>query len=211
MNSRLPARLAMLVAGALAVTSVGGCGDPGDPTPDATAYEGEWDVSLVAGAVDADPGADPASFPGDATYRERWVFDGCDEDRCTLRRPEGGLLLGDLDGVELEFSTPTELDDVPRFTGTALAAAVPRPAEAEGDEHEGEVDVADDQHCAGSPTHRWAVTIEVDVRDRVLSGTVLRRPESRQEDVGGLRCFGVDLTLGFSGVPATARASTAGD
>jgi hypothetical protein len=201
------------VATAAVVATLAGCGDDAPSRPDAAAFEGAWDVSLVVGSVDADPGADPATLPGDTTYRERWVFEDCDEQGCLLRRPDGGLLLGDLDEVDFAFTEASTLDDQARFTGEGEAATIPRPAEAgehadDAGEGEGDVEVADDEHCVGSATRRWAVRIEVDVRDEVLSGTVLRRPEARQEVVEGLTCFGIDLTLGFSGVPAAAGAAT---
>ena len=201
--SRRPARL-LAVAGVVLVAVVG-CGDDGEPAPDASAFEGAWDVSMVIGSVDADPGADPASFPGDTTFRERWEFEDCDADGCTLRRPEGGLLLGDLDDVAFAYTETTELDDRRRFTGTGEAAAVPRPVDEGGHDEEGP-EVADDQHCATSGTRRWTVQIEVDERDEVLSGTVLRTPLERQEVVDGLTCFGLDLTIGFSGTPVAAGA-----
>jgi hypothetical protein len=135
------------------------------------------------------------------------VFEDCDADSCVLRRPEGGLLLGDLDGIEFAFSDESSLDGGDRFGGEGEAALVPPPGE-EDDHAEGEVEVADDAHCAGSATRRWAVQIEVDARDQVLSGTVLRSPEARQEVVEGLTCYGVDLTMGFSGTPAAAGTPT---
>ena len=46
------------------------------------------------------------------------------------------------------------------------------------------------------------------VADRVLSGTVLRSPEARTQEVEGTTCYGLDLTLGFSGVPAASGAAT---
>lgn len=192
-------RAAVAAAVAVAVGAVGGVllatRDGDGDRPSAEPFEGAWDVSLVVGAIDADPGADPASFPSDATFRERWVFEACDEETCTLRRPDGGLLLADLDDVPFRFATVNRLEDDERFTGEGIAE---EPAAAEG---------TDDEHadpCAGTATRRWTVRIEVSVVDRVLSGTVLRSPEARRIEVGGAPCFGLDLTLGFSGVPAAA-------
>jgi hypothetical protein len=188
-----------LVAAAVVAVAAGAAAawalrDGDDGAPSAASFEGAWDVSLVVGAVDADPGADPASFPGDATFRERWVFDDCDDATCTLHRPDGGLLLGDLDDVPFAFATLRGVDDAERFTGEGVGEA---PVAAGGDD-----DHADP--CAGTPAQRWTVRIELRVAERVLSGTVLRTPDARRHEVEGVTCYGLDLTLGFSGVPAAA-------
>ena len=191
---------ARVATAALATAAVlAGCGG-GDDGPDARNFAGAWDVQLIVGAVDADPDATSTVAAGD-TFRERWVFEACDEETCSLRRPEGGLVLGDLDGLAFEFVDSGSVDDTPRFTGQGPAAAAPRvdpePPPGEEDDH----DAGDDDVCTGSAAQRWEVTIELDVRDDVLSGTVLRIPEALVADVDGTQCFGVDLTLGLSGIP----------
>lgn len=187
-----------VVLAAALLTSCGG----GDERPDAGAFAGVWDVQLVVGAVDSDPEAPVADQPGD-TYRETWSFEDCDDHTCRLRRPEGGLVLGDLDGAAFGFIDSGSVDDTPRFTSVATASAVarlePEPPPGEDDAHDEE---GDDEACYGSDAYRWEVTIEVDVRDGVLSGTVLRIPESLAADVAGTRCFGTDLTIGLSGIPS---------
>jgi hypothetical protein len=191
------ARVATAALATAAVLAACGGGDDG---PDARDFAGAWDVQLIVGAVDADPDATTTVAAGD-TFRERWVFEACDEETCSLRRPEGGLVLGDLDGLAFEFVDSGSVDDTPRFTGQGPAAAVPRvdpePPPGEEDDH----DDGDDDACTGSAAQRWEVTIELDVRDDVLSGTVLRIPEALVADVDGTQCFGVDLTLGLSGIP----------
>jgi hypothetical protein len=185
----------VVVAGVVVAVVVGGGSGDG---PSAEPFEGAWDVSLVVGAVDADPGADPASFPGDATFRERWVFEDCDDDSCTLRRPDGGLLLGDLDEVPFTFQSLRGVDDVERFAGEGTGAELPPPVESD----------EPPEPCVGTPAREWTVQIEVSVADRVLSGTVLRAPDARQLEVEGTTCYGLDLTLGFSGVPAASGSAT---
>jgi hypothetical protein len=182
----------------LAASACGGGGDD-DAAPDPVLFEGPWDVTLVVGAVDADPGADPASFPGDASFRERWVFEGCDEAGCTLRRPDGGFLLGDLDGVEFELRADPIADE-DRFTGEGEAADLVLP----GDDDHGP------DPCSGTDARRWTVLVELSVADRVLSGTVLRRPVARTVAAGGATCYGIDLTLGLSGVPAVGAGTPSG-
>ena len=199
MRRLVAASLAATVASAVALVGCGG----GDDGPDARDFEGSWDVQLVVGAVQADPEAIVTTAVGDAV-RERWEFEDCDEDACTLRRPEGGLVLGDLDGVPFEFVDSGSVDDTPRFTGRTTATAVPRvdPEPPHGED-------GDPAACAESATVRWAVTIELDVQDDVLSGTVLRIPEALVEDVDGTQCFGIDLTLGLSGTPTDGSGDTA--
>lgn len=186
----------------LAAVLLAACGGGGGEAPDAAIFAGTWDVQLVVGAVVADPEAPVADQRGD-TYRETWVFEGCGQESCRLRRPEGGPALGDLDGAEFRFVDSGSIDDTPRFTAVSVASAVPRvepePPPGEEDEHghdEGE------EACYGSPAYRWEVTVEVDVREGVLSGTVLRIPDQLVAEVDGTTCFGTDLTFGLSGVPA---------
>jgi hypothetical protein len=220
-------RLRWLAAGVVLSGVLGGCSDS-DGGLDPAEFAGEWEVSMVVGGVDADPGADPATFPGDATFREHWVIDSCDDTSCVLHRPDGGLLLGDLDDVRFELTAGGVGDDEERFVAEGDASAVPRggghPEPGEGEEHGdgeegGEAEEADDhddqesatEACIGSPAQRWSVRIEVGVRDEVLSGTVIRTPETLRTQVGDTSCFGLDLTIGFSGVPrATEDASEGG-
>ena len=181
---------ALVLAGLLALTGACGGGDEEPTGPDPAELEGAWDVSLVVGLVDAGPEAD-RSFPSDATYRERWVFEGCDEDGCTLRRPDGGFLLGDLDDVRVALGPGRGLDtdsDL-RLVGEGTAA-FPPPVEED-----------DATPCDGGPTQRWSVRIEVGVAGGVLSGSAFRRPEALRVDLPDATCFGHDLTLGLSGTP----------
>lgn len=180
--------LAAAVVLAVAATGCGG-DDDDDAAPEPHDLSGEWDVSMVVGAVDADPEADPAEFPGDATFRERWTFEDCDGQGCTLRRPDGGVLLGDLDGLRVALGAGDGLaaGDEQRFIGEGRAQD-PMPLE-------------DPTPCDGTNTERWSVRIEVGVSQGVLSGSVIRTPEALRLDAGGIPCFGFDLTLGFSGIP----------
>lgn len=184
-------RVVVLVTLATALMVSSACSDGGDGRPEVAEFAGDWDVSLVVGNVDADPEADPATFPGTDTFREHWIIEDCDDEACTLSRPDGGFLLGDLDGVRLEYTTAGALEgNDQRFVGVgdarSLTAADP---ESESDP------------CAGSAAQRWSVRIEVDVRDSVLSGTVIRTPEAMRTEIEATTCFGLDLTLGFSGTP----------
>ena len=53
-----------------------------------------------------------------------------------------------------------------------------------------------------------ASRVEVDVRDGVLSGSAFRTPEALVSRASTARtCFGFDLTLGLSGIPADGRSS----
>lgn len=199
------------LAAALAATCVGlaACGGGEDP-PDARDFAGAWDVQLFVGDVQAHPDAVVTVARGD-TFRERWVFEDCDESRCTLRRPDGGLALGDLDGVTFEFVEHV-VDDTPRFSARAPASAVPRvqpaPPPGDGEDDHDEGGGAGDGACDASPARRWQVTVELDVRDGVLSGTVLRIPEELRVEVGATACFGIDLTFGLTGLPADGPAAT---
>lgn len=182
------------VCGALLLLALAGCGGGGDEPagPDPTELEGAWDISLVVGSVDTAPGGDALGFPADATYRERWVFDGCDEAGCTLRRPDGGFLLGDLDHLQVGVGAGLGLDedDGLRLVGIGEGTSPP-PVEAD-----------DATACDGAATERWAVRVEVSVTDGVISGSAFRTPEVLQAQVGAVTCFGHDLTLGLSGTPA---------
>lgn len=179
---------------ALALALLAGCGGDGEAPqgPDPGELEGAWDVSLVVGRVDALPGADDLAFPDDATYRERWVFEGCDDEGCTLRRPDGGFIFGDLDAVRVELGAGLGLDadDDLRLVGEG-EAAFPPPVEED-----------DAAPCDGSATERWAVRIELGVSGGVLSGSAFRTPEALEVQVADVTCFGHDLTLGLSGTPA---------
>jgi hypothetical protein len=199
---RAPGRaVAATLAAVLCGGAVAGCGggEQEDAGPEPGQFEGAWDVTLVVGAVDADAGADPASFPGDASFRERWVFEDCNEAGCTLRRPDSGLLLGDLDGVDFELRADPIADE-DRFRGEGEGADLVLPGD---DDHEPDP-------CAGTDARRWTVLVEVSVADRVLSGTVLRRPLARTVEAGGTTCYGIDLTLGLSGIPAVGAGTPSG-
>ena len=180
---------AVLGAALVAAGCSGGDDEPAAPDPEALA--GSWDVSMVVGLVDADPEADPV-FDTVTTYREHWRFEDCDDTGCTLRRPEGGVVLGDLDEVRVELGDGSGLDADSglRLVGEGPAAVTP-PVEEE-----------DVGPCDDTPTQRWEVRVELGLRDRVLSGSVFRTPEALRVEADGIPCFGYDLTLGVSGTPA---------
>lgn len=194
---RLPTRwlvvgLAVLVAFPLVSFGIAQLVEDDEPRlADPADLEGAWDVSLVIGLVDADPDAD-IGFSTDATYRETWMFDDCDDVGCTLRRPDGGLLFGDLDGVRVARGDGGGLDDDSglRFVGEGRGA-MPPPVEAD-----------DATACDVSTVQQWTVRVELEVRDHVLSGSAFRTPEAMREDVAGVTCYGFDLTLGLSATPA---------
>lgn len=170
---------------AAASVALVGCSSGDDPT-DPADLAGSWAVTLVVGAADADPGAPEGLIPGleagEATFVEHWRFESCDASGCTLRRPDGGVLLGDLDGVRLELDPDTD-----RFVGDA-AATNPPPIE-------------DPTPCDTAPTQAWAVSVDLGVADEVLSGAVQRVAEEQRVDVEGETCFGIGLSLGLSGTP----------
>ena len=181
-------------AAALVLALLAGCGGDGDEepaAPDPTGLAGAWDVSLVVGLVEADPDADPV-YDDVVTFQERWVFEACDAEGCTLRRPTGGPVLGDLDDVRVALGDGVGLDadDAVRLVGEG-DAALPPPIEAD-----------DAGPCDATPTQRWHVRVELGLDDRVLSGSAFRTPASRRDDSTGITCFGYDLTLGLSGTPA---------
>jgi hypothetical protein len=184
---------ARIVAALAAAVALGcGCGGDDEPSaPDPAALTGTWDVSLVVGLVDADPAADPV-FDNVTTYRETWEFERCDDSGCTLRRPHGGVVLGDLDDVRVELGDGTGLDadSALRLVGEG-PAALPPPVEEE-----------DAGPCDATPTQRWEVRVELGLRENVLSGSVFRTPEALRVEANGIPCFGYDLTLGLSGTPA---------
>lgn len=170
---------AALVAVALGACSGGESGlDPRD-------LSGDWEVTLVVGAVDADADAPQILLPERSVdFREPWRFEACDERGCTLHRPDGGLLLGDLDRVRLELPD----DGADELVGEVVAAEP--------------VDEAGAGPCEGAPTDRWTVELRVGAEDRVLSGSVRREPlERRRTAPDGTTCYGIGLSLGFSGVP----------
>ena len=195
---RAHAAVAVAVSILAVVVAAAGCGGDEEEEPVATAGDlaGSWDISLVVGSVEADPAAEPGEQPGDATFREHWVFEACDDTGCRLRRPDGGVLLGDLDDVRVELGRDEGLaeGDDQRFIG-----------EGEGRDP---LPLEDPTPCDGGPTERWSVRVEVGVRDGVLSGSVIRHPEALRADAGGIPCFGFDLTLGFSGIPRAGVATT---
>ena len=187
-------RRGLAAAAACGLLVAGACSDGGDDgpaAPDPVALEGAWDVNLVVGFADTAPGAD-AAFPLDATYRERWVFEGCDADGCTLRRPDGGFIFGDLDAVPIGLGAGLGLDedDELRLVGEGEADFPPPP------------DLDEATACDGAPTEHWSVRVELGVADGVLSGSAFRTPEVLETEVAGVTCYGYDLTLGLSGTPA---------
>jgi hypothetical protein len=168
----VPLRPAALAA--VGLLGLAACGDDGDDGPTGPVA---YDVVLVIGAAIADEGADPAGFPGDGTeFVERWVLDCPDEDTCVLHR-NAAAPLGALEELELVRG------EGDRYEGE-LAGVTPAP-----DPHE------DEQPCAGTATKRWTVTVELSRDDDVVVGSVFRVPEALVEG----DCFGLDLTLGFSG------------
>jgi hypothetical protein len=185
-------RVAGAIVGGLVLLAGCGGGDEGADGPDPADLEGAWDVSLVIGRADTAPGGEAPAFPADTTFRERWVFEACDETGCTLRRPDGGFVFGDLDDVRVALGAGLGLDadDGLRLVGLGAAAAVP-PAGGE-----------DASPCDGAATERWAVRVELGLTAGVLSGSAFRTPEALQAQVAGVACFGHDLTLGLSGTPA---------
>lgn len=164
----------------------GGGGGGGASRPNPEELAGEWEVTMVIGTVDADDDIVPSLLPDrDADYRETWRFESCDDTGCTLRRPDGGLLLGDLDNVRFAFA-----DDLANDLGVTTDAAEP------GN------DGGTPGPCEGQGTDEWTVTIQLGVHDSVLSGSVLRQAVEHRVAVDeDTTCFGVSLSLGLSGVP----------
>ena len=189
---RVRGRIAPALALVALLAGCGGGGDDGRDAPDPTELEGAWDVSLVVGLVDAAPGADALAFPVDATYREQWVFEGCDAEGCTLRRPDGGFLFGDLDEVRIGLGAGLGLDadDGLRLVGGGEAVNPPP------------IELEDATACDGAVTEQWTVRVELGVAGGVLSGSAFRTPAALETSVAGVTCFGHDLTLGLSGTPA---------
>jgi hypothetical protein len=170
----------------LVLVALAACGDD-DGGADVEAYGGEYTVTMVVGASASDDDADPALLPAVRTsYTERWVL-ACDSDSCVLRRPEGGAVLGDLDGLELAFPAPGPGEPAEALTGTA-AGVRPEPAVEEPDP------------CDGTPAETWTVRVDVSVAGDVLNGSVIRTPDELASSVPEAECYGVDLTLGLSGV-----------
>lgn len=194
------------LAALLVAAGCGGGGGDEPAAPDPAGLAGAWDVSLVVGLVEADPEADPL-YQDVVTFQERWVFEDCDAEGCVLRRPDGGVLLGDLDGVRVALGEGTGLDAdaALRLVGEG-DAALPAEEGHEGPEEapvEGEVE--HEEHagpCDDSPTQRWRIRVELGLQGRVLSGSAFRTPEALRDDSPGFPCFGYDLTLGLSGTPA---------
>lgn len=160
--------------------SLVGCSDGGADSPDPADLAGSWDVTMVVGAADTAPDIEPGLLPGDTTFREHWRFEACDETGCTLRRPDGGVLLGDLDAVRVALEGE-------RLVGEGSASNPPP--------------VEDPTPCDAGATQRWTVDLDLDVDDGVLSGSIVRTAEVEREVVDGRTCFGIGLSLGFSGVP----------
>lgn len=173
----------LLAAAIAAAVVAGACGGDDD---DAT---GRYDVVLVVGAAVTDESADPTAFPGEgSTFEERWHLD-CDGDTCTLGRPDGGAVLGTLDGLVLT-RVP---GDEPTWRG-------------EADDVEPEPSPEEPSPCAGTPAETWTVEVEVTLSDDLLVGSVFRQPEAL---LAG-DCFGLDLTLGLSGVRREGEAALGG-
>ena len=120
------------------------------------------------------------------SFTERWVLE-CNADRCVLRRPDGGAVLGDLDGLELALPTPGPGEPAEALTGRAEGVR-PEPA------------VEDPDPCDGTPAETWTVRVDVSVESDVLSGSIIRTPDALAASVAEADCYGVDLTLGLSGV-----------
>lgn len=183
-------RLRAATVAALLIAGLAACGDDEDAAPpvEPADFAGEWTVSLSVGRVQADPAAEVEAFPDGGLFRETWVIDTCDETSCTLRRPDGGFLFGDLDGLRLELGDEESLaGDAGRLVGEGEAAAVPRPV--------------DPEPCDRTPAQRWSIRVEIGVSDGVLSGSAFRTPEALVSEAEGSPCYGLDLTLGFSGTP----------
>jgi hypothetical protein len=175
-----------LVWAALPAMAVAACGDD-DGDVDVEAYGGDYTVTMVVGAATSDDRADPALLPAVRTsFTERWVLD-CDSDSCVLRRPECGAVLGDLDGLELALPAPGPGEPAEALTGTAEGVR-PEPAVEEPDP------------CDGTPAETWTVRVDVSVAGDVLNGSVIRTPDQLASSVPDAECYGVDLTLGLSGV-----------
>jgi hypothetical protein len=169
---------ALAALAAIAAVLLAACGgDDGEAATGPVAY----DVVLVIGAAIADEGADPAGFPGEGTeFVERWVLDYPDDDSCVLHRNPAAPL-GALEELELVRG------EGDRYEGEATGVTpVPDPHE-------------DEQPCAGTATERWTVTVELSRDEDVVVGSVFRVPEALVEG----DCFGLDLTLGFSGTATT--------
>ena len=166
----------------------GGCSGDDDEL-DLAAFDGSYTVTMVVGAAEVDDSAHPAALvePGDS-FTEQWELD-CTRSDCTLLRPEGGVVLGDLDGLPLTPAT-VSIED-----GDSYDTLV---GEVEG--VQAEPDVVEPGPCAGTAAERWTVHVELAEADGVLSGSVIRTPESLLVAAGDTECFGVDLTLGLSGV-----------
>lgn len=173
---------------AAACSDGGGSGGSGGDTLDPRELSGDWQVTLVIGTADFDPDINQALVP-DRTidYDEHWRFESCDDTGCTLRRPDGGLLLGDLDNVRVSLPDGASGDRVE--------------LEAETDAAEPLSEGTPAGPCEGAVTDHWTVSLRVGTHDRVLSGSVLRNADEHRTEVDGTPCWGVDLSLGFSGVP----------
>lgn len=180
---RGPATSGSLVLTALAV--LGGCGDDGGGI-DVESFAGTYVVTMVVGAAASDAGANPVLLPEPGTsFTERWEL-ACDPARCVLHRPEGGFALGDLDGLVLAPPPPGPAEAVEALTGTA-----------EGVRAEASIEPGP---CTGAASERWTVQVDVSHDGDVLSGSVVRTPDELRDTGAGPDCFGVDLTLGLSGV-----------
>jgi len=181
--SRRGALTAALTMGAVALL---GCGD--DDGVDVEAFDGQYEVAMVVGAARSDDSVQAAALPATGTsFTEQWVLT-CNATTCVLRRPEGGALLGDLDGLELALP-PDDAGGEPAESLTGRAVGVhPEPAVDEPDP------------CDVTPAHTWTVRVDVSLVGDVLHGSVIRIPDELLSSVPEMDCYGVDLTLGLSGV-----------
>jgi hypothetical protein len=181
-TSGAPVRTVLSV-GALAVLT--GCGDDGGGL-DVESFAGTYVVTMVVGAATSGPGAHPVLLPEPGTsFTERWELD-CDPASCVLNRPDGGVALGDLDGLVLAPPPPGPTEAVEALTGTA-----------EGVRAEAAIEPGP---CTGAASERWTVQVDVSHEGDVLSGSVVRTPDELRDTAAGPDCYGVDLTLGLSGV-----------
>lgn len=182
----LPAR----GSAASVAVAVGGllcsCGDDGGGV-DVESFDGTYTVTMVVGAASSDADANPVLLPELGTsFTERWVL-ACEPASCVLGRPEGGVALGDLDGLVLASPPEGPGGPVEGLTGTA-----------EGVRAEAAID--EPGPCEGSAVEQWAVRVDVSLDGDVLSGSVIRTPVALRDTTAGPDCYGIDLTLGLSGV-----------
>jgi hypothetical protein len=177
-----------VVVPALAGVLAGAACSSGDDDLDVAGFAGAYTVTMVVGDAISDPSAHPSLLlERGSSFTEQWVLE-CDASTCTLRRPDGGAVLGDLDGLRLAPPVPPPGEDPVESLAGETVGVRPEP------------DVAEPGPCAGSAAERWTVRVEVARTEAVLSGSVIRTPDSLLVAVGDADCYGLDLTLGLSGV-----------